>query len=64
MGKIFAAMWVGLLCSGCTISSLSDLPSREPGELFIICDDGQMFINNGEKACTGFMEAEEKAKFE
>lgn len=62
MRKFSTVVILGLLLGGCTIPSLSDLPSRKPGELIIICPDGQAIINDGKSACTGFMQTDETVK--
>lgn len=63
MFKLTTTILFGFMLTGCTVSSLSEvLPAREPGDLFIICPDGQMYINDGKSACTGFMQEAEKTE--
>ncbi len=62
MLKFIAAAVLGFTLTGCTIPSLSDIPSREPGSLIIVCPDKQVIINDGKSACMGFMQTEEKAE--
>ena len=60
MLKLVAIVLSGFLLTGCTLPSLSDLPQRESGSLFVVCKDRQVIINDGKSACTGFMQTEEK----
>ena len=60
MLKFISVVPLGFILIGCTVPSLGDLPSREPGSLIIVCPDKQVIVNDGKSACTGFMQTDKK----
>ncbi len=58
MLKIITVVTLGLLCAGCTLPSLSDLPQGEPGSLIVVCPGGEVILKQNGKNCFDFMQTE------